>query len=293
MRYFQSKVVVYVLVVLSLSLIGLSFILGANLNAITGFSAFFGMTSKSLINPIAKVLGSVFIFAALTIVLAYFNKIKQYIPLTLLLIISVTSLLTLTSETHWVAEHGGFPVIGSGQALIKYFALIPLALFLFKGNLLSEKQHIWLNYISAAGVLYWIGGIKFFAYEAKAIVPLVETSPFMFWLYEVFSVQQASNLIGGYDIIIATLLGIGIWLNQQKLIILGILGCAAVFIMTQTFLITSGIAISDETILTRLGQFVIKDLWFIANLFIIFSLTVRIESSINNDEFKSVVTNCN
>ncbi|XQF91464.1 hypothetical protein ACOBV8_21470 (plasmid) [Pseudoalteromonas espejiana] len=33
--------------------------------------------------------------------------------------------------------------------------------------------------------------------KPKAIVSLVETSPFMSWLYTVFSVQGASNVIAG------------------------------------------------------------------------------------------------
>lgn len=44
--------------------------------------------------------------------------------------------------------------------------------------------------------------------------------------------------------------------------------------MTQTFLITAPNALSSTTVLAGLGQFVIKDLWFIANLVIIYHLAV-------------------
>ena len=38
-------------------------------------------------------------------------------------------------------------------------------------------------------VLVWIGAMKFTAYEAGAIQPLVANSPLMSWLYAVLSVQ--------------------------------------------------------------------------------------------------------
>ena len=44
-------------------------------------------------------------------------------------------------------------------------------------------------------VLGWIGAMKFTAYEAEGIKTLVETSPFMSWMYKVFSIQATSNII--------------------------------------------------------------------------------------------------
>ena len=43
-------------------------------------------------------------------------------------------------------------------------------------------------------VLVWIGAMKFTAYEAGAIQPLVANSPLMSWLYAVFSVQVNADL---------------------------------------------------------------------------------------------------
>lgn len=45
-------------------------------------------------------------------------------------------------------------------------------------------------------VLAWIGMMKFTSYEAGAIEGLVASSPLTSWLYSVFSLQGASNLIG-------------------------------------------------------------------------------------------------
>jgi uncharacterized membrane protein YkgB len=171
-----------------------------------------------------------------------------------------------------MAQLGGFPIIGSGQGIIKYFAVIPLYLFLFYKNKLTDKQHVLLNFIPVAMVLLWIGGMKFYEFEAKAIVGLVETSPFMSWLYKVFSVQGASNVIGGFDVLFAVLLGAGILINNKKLIIVSGLACLSVFLMTQTFLFTATGALSSGALLDRLGQFVIKDLWYVGNLIVITTL---------------------
>jgi len=70
------------------------------------------------------------------------------------------------------------------------------------------------------------------------------------------------------------LLCVGLLIKNNKLIVLAGLACCVVFIMTQTFLITAPNALSSSTVLAGLGQFVIKDLWFIANLVIIYHLAV-------------------
>ena len=50
------------------------------------------------------------------------------------------------------------------------------------------------------------------------------------------------------------------------------LACLSVFLMTQTFLITATGALSSGALLDRLGQFVIKDLWYVGNLIVIATL---------------------
>ena len=44
-------------------------------------------------------------------------------------------------------------------------------------------------------VVAWIGAMKFTAYEAAGIQPLVAGSPFLSWMYKVMSVQTASHVI--------------------------------------------------------------------------------------------------
>ena len=57
-------------------------------------------------------------------------------------------------------------------------------------------------------VLGWIGAMKFTAYEAEGIKALVETSPFMSWMYKVFSLQATSNVIGIAELTAAALIAI-------------------------------------------------------------------------------------
>ena len=173
-----------------------------------------------------------------------------------------------------MADLGGFPIIGSGQGIIKYFAVLPLFLFLFYRDKLSHKQLTYLNFAPVAMVLLWIGGMKFFEFDANAIVGLVETSPFMSWLYAVFSVQGASNVIGGFDVFFALVLGLGIYTKNKPMIITSGMACLSVFLMTQTFLFTVPDTFNSATIVNRLGQFVIKDLWFIANLAVVAYFTI-------------------
>src|SRR5215468_10444225 len=44
-------------------------------------------------------------------------------------------------------------------------------------------------------VLLWIGGMKFTAYEAEGIKPLVANSPLMGWVYDLMSVTAFSSLL--------------------------------------------------------------------------------------------------
>jgi uncharacterized membrane protein YkgB len=85
-------------------------------------------------------------------------------------------------------------------------------------------------------VLLWIGAMKFTAYEAKGIEPLVASSPLMGWLYHALSLQGVSNLIGVTEIVTAVL--IALRPLSTKLAAAG--SCLAIltFLTTLTFLFT-------------------------------------------------------
>lgn len=55
-------------------------------------------------------------------------------------------------------------------------------------------------------VLAWIGGMKFTAYEAMGIEPLVTHSPFVGWMYHFLSVRSFSAMLGCIEIATAALI---------------------------------------------------------------------------------------
>jgi uncharacterized membrane protein YkgB len=57
-------------------------------------------------------------------------------------------------------------------------------------------------------VLAWIGGMKFTAYEAMGIQPLVAHSPLVGWMYDFLSVRSFSAMLGCIEITTAVLLGL-------------------------------------------------------------------------------------
>ncbi|MCF6437130.1 DUF417 family protein [Pseudoalteromonas sp. MMG022] len=260
---------------LSLLLLGVSFMLDGNTKGMAILLDFYRLESMLSPQTMGLITGGVMMATAVMGALAREAK-SNLITAGALLFIAVVALLTLLSPSRYLQDLGGFPILGSGQGIIKYAALIPLVLSIYLYKRYSLKQLAWLNYLSVAMVLYWIGGLKFFEFEAKGIVSLVSTSPFMSWLYDVFSVQQASNIIGVFDVFFASLLGLGLWLKRPNILWAGILGCGSVFVMTQTFLLSAQGAFSAQTVLGGLGQFVIKDLWFIANLLVIICYTKQL-----------------
>ncbi len=83
-------------------------------------------------------------------------------------------------------------------------------------------------------ILGWIGAMKFTAYEAEGIKPLIETSPLMSWMYSVLSLQATSNLIGVTELIAAAL--IAIRPISPKLSALGSVLAIFTFLATLSFL---------------------------------------------------------
>lgn len=110
-------------------------------------------------------------------------------------------------------------------------------------------------------VLALIGGLKFTAYEAEAIRPLVESSPLLSWAYAAFSPQAFSNLLGVVELTTALLLALAALAPR-----LGLLGGAlavATFAITSSFLITGPsweARLGGFPALSPAGGFIVKDL---------------------------------
>lgn len=110
-------------------------------------------------------------------------------------------------------------------------------------------------------VIAWIGAMKFTAYEAQAIQPLIAHSPAMSWLYNIFSVRTFSALLGVLELSVAALLAVKPW--APRVSVLGSVIAVGLFVATLSFLITTpGVWAADAggfPILSDLGGFLIKD----------------------------------
>ena len=110
-------------------------------------------------------------------------------------------------------------------------------------------------------VIGWIGLLKFTSYEAQGIQPLVANSPFMSWVYDLFSVTTFSTLLGVLEVATAVLLAVKPW--WPKVSAVGSVIAVGLFVATISFLFTTpGIgedAAGGFPLLSMTGQFLIKD----------------------------------
>ena len=136
---------------------------------------------------------------------------------------------------------------------------------------LSDKNNLNLGfYVSLFGtvlILLWLGPAKFTEFEAIAIQKLVANHPLTFWMYDVFSVQMVSNLIGIFELVVAVLLIAG--LKNANIAKLAAIGLIIMFGMTLSYLITTpgifrlvdGKPFIDKFLVTDF--FIIKDIMYL------------------------------
>ncbi len=115
-----------------------------------------------------------------------------------------------------------------------------------------------ISLFGLAIVLIWIGLFKFTPTEAKAIEPLVSTSPLMSWLYELLGRQQISNLIGALEILTGVLLLL-YYLNPYSGLIGGVLSTIT-FLITLSFLFSMPDAVQQIDGFWLPDAFILKDL---------------------------------
>lgn len=111
-------------------------------------------------------------------------------------------------------------------------------------------------------VIGWIGALKFTAYEARGIEPLVANSPFMSWLYNIFTVDTFAALLGVVEITTAVLLCIKP--RWPRISLLGSAMAVGLFLATLSFLFTTpGVSEASAggfpVLSANPGQFLIKD----------------------------------
>ncbi len=110
-------------------------------------------------------------------------------------------------------------------------------------------------------VLLWIGGMKFTAYEAEGIKPLVANSPLMNWVYQVMSVEGFARLLGGVEIAIGLLIALRRFWPLGSAAGSGL--ASGMFLTTLSFLITTPgwePSLGGFPALSAMpGQFLLKD----------------------------------
>src|SRR4051794_27858560 len=86
-------------------------------------------------------------------------------------------------------------------------------------------------------VLLWIGGMKFTAYEAEGLKPLVANSPLMGWVYRLMSVGGFSAFLGVVEIAIGLLIAVRpVWAMGSAV---GSALASGMFLTTLSFLLTT------------------------------------------------------
>ena len=117
-----------------------------------------------------------------------------------------------------------------------------------------------------AFVVFWIGAMKFTAYEANAIQPLVANSPIMGWVYSIFGIQEFSNLLGIAEITIAVMIGLR-WLSP-RVSAAGSALAVLMFLTTLSFLFSTPgwepSAGGFPALSVVPGQFLVKDIVLLA-----------------------------
>lgn len=103
-------------------------------------------------------------------------------------------------------------------------------------------------------VLFFLGfgAVKFTAWEAEAIHPLLVHSPFLFWLPKLFDQQVSSDIIGVVEIALALMMASRPF--APRISAIGSYGIAASLVVTLSFLVTT------PNLDPALSGFIVKDL---------------------------------
>ncbi|MBO6503537.1 MAG: DUF417 family protein [Kordiimonadaceae bacterium] len=209
-------------------------------------------------------LGAIQLFAGVMIAIYAVPQRWKRVSYGLIGAISIASLSLMFTNPVWIESLGGFPAIGSGQGLIKYVAILGVALWF-----LGTKGANEIMLIGLILVLGWIGAMKFTGPEAEGVWPLLTGSPVFNWWLTDFGKQMASNIIGVVELITVILLT-GHWWNRKAYEV-GLLISAATFVVTLSFLLTFPQSWSGGfPNLSGTGHFLLKDAVLLAATFILY-----------------------
>ena len=121
-------------------------------------------------------------------------------------------------------------------------------------------------YLSLAVIYVWFGGMKFTAYEAQGLVPLVSNSPLVGWFYDLLSVRGFSAFLGVIELSIGLLVLVGLFNPATS--VLGGLASAGLFVTTLSFMVTTPgtfePSLGFPAVSVVPGQFLLKDIGLLA-----------------------------
>ena len=86
-------------------------------------------------------------------------------------------------------------------------------------------------------VIAWIAAMKATEYEALGIQPLIAHSPFLSWMYNVWTVREATMIIGAIELVFAILIALRRW--SPKACAVGSAGAVIMFLTTLSFLFST------------------------------------------------------
>ena len=105
---------------------------------------------------------------------------------------------------------------------------------LSRSGLLKEDFDYRLIRASMVIVFLLFGYQKWFAYEARVLIPYISNGPLISWMYPVFGIRGASWFLGVSEWLFGLLLFLGFW--NRELGILGAIGSVGTFVMTVTII---------------------------------------------------------
>lgn len=131
----------------------------------------------------------------------------------------------------------------------------------------GDRRHLALLRWALVLIFLWFGGMKFTAYEANGIAPLIAHSPIMGWMGDVFGHRGTSEVIGLLELATAVALALGAFVARFSAI--GAAMSSATYFITLTFFATTpGVFEPDAggfpAISVGVGQFLLKDLVLLA-----------------------------
>jgi uncharacterized membrane protein YkgB len=128
-----------------------------------------------------------------------------------------------------------------------------------------QAAGVYLLRYGLALVIAWIGSMKFTAYEAAAIHPLVASSPLMGWVYAIFSERAFSAVLGVVEVSFAVM--IALRPLSAKISAIGSGLAVAMFLTTLTFLFSLPgwePSLGGFPALSGAGGFLLKDIMLLA-----------------------------